>query len=267
MARAPRTRPRLSTTGRRQLALDLVRAREFVPVSELADELGVSLVTARGDVAHLAGAGLVRQVRGGAIIAREDDGEPPFEVRLGTYPEEKAAIGAAAAALVEPGSAVVLDGGTTCMAIAHALVATPELTDLTVYTPSLSTALALEAGAPRLTVVVTGGTVYPRAHSLGGPYSELILERVIATVAFVGCNGISDADGISAATPVDAELKRRMLASAKLRVAAADASKFVHHGTARVCRVDEVDLILTAGLLEDRLADAVGRAGGTVRRA
>ncbi|GAA4418446.1 hypothetical protein GCM10023169_08030 [Georgenia halophila] len=259
-------RTRLGTVSRRQLALDMVRAREFVSVSDLAAGLGVSIVTARADVMHLAGAGLVRRVRGGAIITRQENREPPFEVRLGTYAQEKAAVGTAAAGLVEPGSAVVLDGGTTCLAVAKALVASPQLEGVTVYTPALSTAMALEAAASRITVVVTGGTVYPKAHTLGGPYSELILERVIGSVAFIGCNGVSDVDGISAATPIDAELKRRLLASAKYRVAVTDASKFVEHGTVRVCQVGEVDLILTSGALESELVDDVTRAGGAVRQ-
>ncbi len=265
MAPSPEPPARRTAVDRRKLALEKVRAREFVPVADLAAELGVSVVTARGDVAHLAEAGLVRRVRGGAIIARAEQSEPPFEDRLGTFAQEKATLGMAAAGMVTSGSAVVLDGGTTCLAVAKAIVARHDLEDLTVYTPSLSTATALVAAAPRVTVVVTGGTLLPQAQTLGGPYSELILDRVIATTAFIGCNGVSDADGISAADPGEAELKRRMLASAKTGVVVTDASKFVQHGTARVCHVDEVGLVLTAGTVDRALIAAVTGAGGTVR--
>ena len=257
----------MSTASRRQSMFSLIRAQEFVSVQALADRFGVSVVTVRSDLDRLAADGLVRRVRGGAMIAAQEDRELSFEVRLGSYPKEKAAVGAAAADLVEPGSAVILDGGSTCMAVATALAARPELDEVTVYTPALNIALALEAAAPRITVVVTGGTVHPKQHSLGGPYSELILERVIAGIGFIGCNGVSAHDGISAATPSDARIKRRIMASAKYSVAVTDASKFLKYGTARVCDVDEVDLILTSADLDAELLASVAAAGAVVRMA
>src|SRR5690625_7429786 len=96
----------MSTASRRQSMFSLIRAQEFVSVQALADRFGVSVVTVRSDLDRLAADGLVRRVRGGAMIAAQEDRELSFEVRLGSYPKEKAAVGAAAAALVEPGSAV-----------------------------------------------------------------------------------------------------------------------------------------------------------------
>ncbi len=59
--------------------------------------------------------------------------------------------------------------------MATALVARADLTDVTVVTNSLTTALALEPAVPRFTVVVTGGTLRPLQHSLVAPFMGGVL--------------------------------------------------------------------------------------------
>ena len=74
------------------------------------------------------------------------------------------------------GDTVLLDVGTTTTAIARALVARAELREVTVVTNGLTVALVLERASPRISVVVTGGTLRRLQHSLVNPLGTVLLD-------------------------------------------------------------------------------------------
>jgi DeoR family transcriptional regulator, aga operon transcriptional repressor len=235
---------------RRDRMLALVHERDFVRVSELADRFDVSEVTVRADLDALAVRGALRRVRGGAVPRGTTPAERPFEESEVAAAAEKRAIAQAAAALVHPGDTIILDVGTTTTAIAQALADRVELSDVTVFTSSLTIAMALEAAANRLTVVVTGGTLRPKQHSLVEPLAGLVLASIHAGTAFVGCNGVDVDAGITNVNLPETDIKKRILAAAQRRIVCADASKLGRVALAHVCDLDDVDLLLT-----DRHAD------------
>jgi DeoR family transcriptional regulator of aga operon len=232
----------------------------------MADMLGVSVVTVRSDLALLASEGVLQRVRGGAIPAPRPTGERSLEEGLSAASDEKAAIGREAAASVSSGQSIVLDVGTTPLAIAHALVAREELRDVTVITNGLSTALALEPAIPRFTVVVTGGTLRPLQHSLVEPLASEMLERIRADIAFIGCTGVHPEAGVTNVNLPEATLKRRMLQAATRRVVVADSSKLGVVDLGRVAAPDEFDRLLTGAGAADGLVAALEEAGLAVTR-
>jgi hypothetical protein len=108
---------------------------------------------------------------------------------------------------------VILDVGTTTTAIARALMASDELTNVCVFTNAINIALELEPAIPRFTVVVLGGTLRPLQHSLVDPLSGLVLEQVNVGIVFLGCNGIDPEAGITNLNLPEAGIKQRMLAA------------------------------------------------------
>jgi len=119
---------------RRQLILQAVRAGDGAQVADLAAILGVSHMTVRRDLAALTAAGLLTRVHGGAVAAEE---EPSFGVTEVERREAKQAIGQAAAVLVEDGQTIMIDIGTTTLALAQQLRGR----ELTVITSSLAVLL------------------------------------------------------------------------------------------------------------------------------
>ena len=88
--------------------------------------LGVSESTVRRDLEALDLAGSVKRTHGGAVYAGEVRSMPAFDERAATAAAEKQAIGRAAAARpVQDGDTVLLDGGTTTLEVARALVGRP----------------------------------------------------------------------------------------------------------------------------------------------
>ncbi len=113
-----------------------------ISVEDMAARLSVSRETIRRDLKTLAGRGQLAIVHGGATRRSH---EPALAIRQEDNRAGKAAIGRAAAALVEDGMVVVLDSGSTTMAVAQAIAAPDQgiWKGLTVCTNSLSIGLVL----------------------------------------------------------------------------------------------------------------------------
>ena len=226
----------------------------LVRTAALAAALGTSEVTVRQDLAALGLEARIRRVRGGAVRLGAGSRERPLEETAVEHQVAKAAIGRAAAEMVRSGQCVVLDVGTTPAAVAMALVAREDLTDVTVVTNSLTTALALEPAVPRFTVVVTGGTLRPLQHSLVAPFMGAVLPAIAADVAFISGTGLDVEHGLTNVNLPETEAKRMLAATAGRTVVVADGSKFgrAHLGVVRP--LEDIDVVVTAGATADAVA-------------
>ena len=115
-------RQRHLPAGRKaQLAAYVTEAGQ-VTVGELAERFGVSIDTVRRDLDQLASDGALVRTYGGAVslatIARTDRA---VDQRLAIQEQEKEKIAALAAALVQDGSTIMINGGTTTLAVARNL--------------------------------------------------------------------------------------------------------------------------------------------------
>ena len=252
----------LDITARRKRIAEMVSDEQFASIQELAKLFGVSNVTIRNDIDALSRErhGLLR-VRGGVLSRQMPYGETPYERRSREHVEDKQAIGRAAAAMIRSNDTAILDVGTTTMAIAEALVQRTDLDHTVIFTNGLNIALALEPAFPRITTVVTGGSLRPSDHSLVEPMSTLILERIRAGIAFIGCNGVDPEFGVSTTTLPEAAIKQAIMRSALRVIVVADGSKFGRNTLARVCGVAEIDTYLSAGYIEPSCARQMSELG------
>lgn len=138
---------------REQLILTRLRAEGRVLASALAAELQTSEHTVRRHLRDLADQGLCKRVYGGALLASPAD--KPAAVRMGEAVDRKARLAAAAVSIVRPKQIVLLDAGSTNVAIAAAL---PDHADLTVITNSPE-ACARLLNRPGIAVILIGGRI------------------------------------------------------------------------------------------------------------
>ncbi|OYX53010.1 MAG: DeoR family transcriptional regulator [Micrococcales bacterium 32-70-13] len=242
-----------------------VARRGFARVADLARELGVSEVTVRTDLAALEAEGRVTRVHGGAmprgLVAERESSLEQSRTRL---TRAKRAIAAETAARVRSGESILLDVGSTTLAVAQALVDRPDLDEVVIVTNGLAIALALEPAIPRFTVVVTGGTVRSLQHSLVNPLATTLLDDVRVDLAILGATGIEAVAGVTNVNLPEAEVKRRMVASAARRVLAADSSKVGQVHLGRVATLDELDELITDDAATDAVLAPLRAAGLTV---
>lgn len=232
-----------------------------IRVDEATALLGVSGETVRRYLRQLAAEGTASLVRGGAILAEGADPRapaiPPVDERTRLAEAEKEAIGSRAADLVNDGNALILDGGTTTLAVARHL---RKRRNLTIMTNNLMVA-QLAAKFPGCRVYVIGGKLLPESMSLVG--LEAIKELAQASVdwAFLGAAGVSVSNGFTSADPFEAELKRGMISIARRVAVVADHTKMAASGFATFASPAEVNLFITSKQADPASLRAFAEAG------
>lgn len=252
----------LPAAVRRPQMLTLIEERGFMRVSDLSQIFGISEVTVRSDLDSLSSTSPIERVHGGAMHRdQRSQVEPSFEQSVGTSAGEKAAIGAAAAALVSSGDSLIIDVGATTTAVARALAERRDLEDIVVFTNGLTIAMELESEIPRITVILTGGKLRPRQHSLVNPMAGMILDQINATTAFIGCNGVHPDEGVTNVNLPEAALKRRMVDAAQRCVVVADGSKVGNISVIKIADLDAVDAVITGESAPPEVLDELEKLG------
>ena len=199
-----------------------IREHKYADLHSLAAQFGGSLSTVRRALDTLENRGIVRRHHGGAslietdLIAQEND----FVVQLQRQADRKFAIASLLAERVQPGTTVILDGGTTTYGVAR-LLADKRVRVITNSLPVAS--LFGEVGNAE--TIVTGGSILGRTGILVGPQCEASLEQVHADLAILGGSGVTE-NGVWNQTPLVISAQRRMIAAAERTIFALDASKF-----------------------------------------
>ncbi|SAL52542.1 DeoR family transcriptional regulator [Caballeronia sordidicola] len=211
----------MKAADRHRAILDLVLTRD-ANVEQLSEALGVSEATVRRDLTMLAKERrLVRTYGGATALVGAHEPEASLEERKSAQREQKEAIAQAAAVHVHDGDTVLLDGGTTCAALARQLSAHR---DLHVVTNNLLAVMTL-ANAPDVRITLIGGDLRASSMSTLGPLAELVLSRLSVDVAFLGADGVAADFGLCEATAEQAYLKDCIIRRAAKLIVLADADK------------------------------------------
>jgi DeoR/GlpR family transcriptional regulator of sugar metabolism len=223
--------------------MEVVSRQGFATLDELSRVLGVSESTIRRDLEVLDLAGSVKRTHGGAVYAGEVRSMPPFDERTGTAAAEKRAIGQAAAALLQDGDTVLLDGGTTTLEVARALVGRR----VQVVTNSLPIAQLL-ASSQQTDLILIGGYVYPRTGVALGPLAIATMQSIRVRTAILGAGGIVR-EGIYNSNLLLVETERQMMSCGQEVMIVADYTKFGRLALARLCGLEAVhSVVVDSGL-------------------
>lgn len=236
----------MSQIARHERICERLEARGECSVEELAELLGVSGMTVRRDLQALAEHGKLIRTHGGAAIAPRISFEFDFLRRTRENEAAKQAIALAAAALVDDGQSVLLDSGTTTLALSHQLKGKK---NLTVITTSLPIASQLQY-EQEIAVLLLGGYLRAGSPDLAGAMTEANLETLHADVAFIGADGIDARGAVYNHSPEVARMLTKMAAAAGRVFVVADHDKLDQTALWRFGQLKE-----WAGLVTDAEAD------------
>ena len=104
---------------RRHRIASLVVAKGAATVAHLSEKLSVSAVTIRSDLEALEKRGLLKRNHGGAVARQVLRFAPDFLEKSSQHHKEKEAIANLAVDLIEDGDHLILDAGSTTLALAH----------------------------------------------------------------------------------------------------------------------------------------------------
>ena len=251
-----RRKPKLRQEERHKEILARLRHEGTVRIATLAKTFAVTTETARRDLDELAARGAIMRTYGGGA-ARSLIDEPALGDRGRTHAIERAAIARKAASLVEPGDALMIDGGSTTRAFAQAL-AEREL-HITVVTNCLPVARALGANPNCRTLVCPGDYVAREEGTYGADAIEY-LRRFKANRAFLGAGGVNS-QGVTDADSQGCAIKRAMAERADETILLVDGSKYGLVQFERVCALSEVDVLVSEAAPPKRLGTSLRDAG------
>jgi DeoR family fructose operon transcriptional repressor len=241
---------------RRQEIATLIEDRGRGDVTELADRFDVTPETIRRDLTELEERRLLRRVHGGAISIHRFRSEPAIAEKAETMADEKAAIAAAATAFVPEAGSVLIDAGTTTLALARIF---PER-ELRVFTHSVGVALEL-ASKRELRLYVIGGRLRTRTLANVDEWALRQLAALRVDVAFVGTNGFSAERGLSTPDPAEAAVKHALCLAGAQTVVLADHSKVNQESAVRFAAIDEFDVLISDHGLAELDRRALDEAG------
>lgn len=173
-----------NTKQRRHMILSLLTEQGEVSVEHLSDLFDISEVTIRKDLTELEKNGLLMRKYGGAVvmpssILQEDNGEEVSNRKL--------SIATAAVDLIKDHNRIIIDSGSTTVALISQL---PKRHGLVVMTNSLPVANALQEIENEPTLLMTGGTWDSHSDSFQGQVAESVLRSYDFDQLFIGADGI-----------------------------------------------------------------------------
>ena len=247
---------------RHEAILERARAQGRVEVGALAESLGVTVETVRRDLTALERFGVVRRVHGGAIPVERLTLEPTLATKESQRSEQKQRIAARAIEEIPEGGSILLDSGSTTLAIAGLL---PYDKSLTVVTNSFAVATRL-ADRDGIELMMLGGRIRTRIGAAVGEWTIGELRDVYVDVAFLGTNGFSVERGFTTPDQAEAEAKRAMVRASRRVIVVADAWKAGQVHLHRFADAEEVAMLITDSSLDDETTEDFDAAGVEVAR-
>jgi DeoR/GlpR family transcriptional regulator of sugar metabolism len=241
-ARALKTLP----AGRKARIITYANKQGQVTVVELAEYLKVSPDTIRRDLDELSSDDLLIRTHGGAISMRLiPKPDSNLDLRLGIQTERKEKIARATVTLIENNCVLLMNSGTTILAVARALA---NHKDLTIVTNNLQIAKEISPSSVRALHIV-GGTVLFSSEATIGPVALPIVGgeeiHIQCDIALISVGGVSAQGGYSVSNLAEASMFKEMIYKASKVVILADATKINLKLFAKLANLSDADYFVT----------------------
>ena len=235
---------------RQQQILEYLQSHKSITIRKAAEIFMVSEATVRRDLDELASTGKIERTHGGAVLHTGTGFEWQHAEKMQEMIPEKKRIAIAAKKLIEDGDSLFLDTGTTTYLLAEEL---KEKKRLTVVTNNLDIAYTTELDAT-LTMIITGGIRRDGYSSLVGDIAADLVRKLYVDVSFIGADAVSVGNGVFNTNFNEIGIKKSGIESGKRKVLLADSSKFSRKALAKICDLQEFDIIITdSGIDEAQL--------------
>lgn len=220
--------------------LERARRDGKVTVGGLAKAFDVTLQTIRRDLAELADAGRLKRVHGGAVLPSGVT-NIGYEDRRRLNDAAKMRVGLRCASEIKNGSSIFLGIGTTCEAVARALV---HHEGLLVMTNNLNAVPILSAN-PDCRVIVTGGTVRSADSGLVGPQAAASARQFKFDVSVISCSAIDEKGDLFDYDLDEVLVSQTAIENSRSAALVADHSKFDRQAPARIAPLSAMTMFCT----------------------
>ncbi|MGY9050193.1 MAG: DeoR/GlpR family DNA-binding transcription regulator, partial [Rhodobacterales bacterium] len=202
--------------------------------------------------------GKLRRLHGGAMVANSID---PNELRSRRIrnAQAKERIGACVADLIDDGASIFLDTGTTCEAVARALV---RRKNLRVLSYSLRIAAYLSE-VTDFTIAVPGGFVRQVDGGVFQEQSRSFISGFKFDISILSVSGVDDEGDLGDDDQAEVETVQCAMRQSQKVLLAVDSSKFGHRGLVRLGTLSDVHMLVSDAPPSDAIALAVKKGSLT----
>ena len=222
--------------------LELLTEKNKVDVTELSQNLGVSQVTIRKDLDMLEKKGLIVREHGFATLNGQDD----MNNRLAYHYDIKQQLAKSACQMIEDGETIMIESGSCCALLAQEIASTKK--DVTIITNSSFIADYIRQYS-QVKLILLGGEYQKEAQVVVGPMTRRCVEAFFVDKFFIGTDGFSKNTGFTGNDYMRSETVRDMARQAAHVIVVTESSKFQQVGLVNLLPTQDVDCVVTDGMI------------------
>jgi DeoR/GlpR family transcriptional regulator of sugar metabolism len=239
--------------SRRQAIMELLRSTGSVAVADLESRFGVSSMTARRDLAELERQGLARRTHGGAVLPQISAHEDSFGQRVERATEDKVALAKAAVGQLGVEETIFIDSSSSAYYVAREILESGLAVTLLTNSLPVMELVSVQAG-PNVDLIAVGGTLRRLTRSFVGPHAVQTIKGHFADRLFMSVKGVTADGSLTDADPLEADVKRAMIAQAAESTLLLDRSKLTARGLNVIAPLTDVTNVLAHGVPDAELA-------------
>jgi len=222
---------------------------EKATIEEIMSLLKISRSTVRRDLMDLERKNLIIRTRGGALKKKYFKYEFSLNEKKDLNLDKKKKIAQITKRFINEGDIIYISGGTTTLELAKILF---DIKDLIVFTNAINILLEL-ANNSGIEIKLIGGDFRKKTLSMVGHEAINYLDRYNFDKAFVGVNGISVSEGLTTPNELEAIVDGEVIRRSKEVFILADETKFGAVAFSTICKIEDVDYIITNNLPDAKL--------------
>ena len=229
---------------------------EKATIEEIMGLLKISRSTVRRDLIDLERKNLIIRTRGGALKKKYFKYEFSLNEKKDLNLDKKKKIAQIAKRFINEGDIIYISGGTTTLELAKILF---DIKDLIVFTNAINILLELVNNSG-IEIKLVGGDFRKKTFSMVGQEAVSYLGKYNFNKAFVGVNGISMVEGFTTPNELEALVDGEVIKRSKEAFILADETKFGAVAFSNICKIEDVDYIITNKLINSNLVRGIQKS-------
>jgi len=230
---------------------------EKATIENIMELFKISRSTVRRYLMDLERKNLIVRTRGGALKKKYFKYEFSLNEKKDLNLNKKKKIAKSAKKFINEGDIIYIGGGTTTLELAKVLL---DIKNLVVFTNAINILLELVNNS-EIKIKLVGGNFRRKTLSMVGQEAITYLDRYNFDKAFIGVNGISIGEGFTTPNELEAIVDGKVVGKSKETFILADESKFGAVAFSSICKIRDVDYLLTNKQIDSSLTKDIKKEG------
>lgn len=231
----------MSANERWNQIIKIVKTKKSITLNDIKESVYISDSTLRRDLVKLESLGLLKRVRGGAVICDEDSQESSIFYRINKNKKEKKIIAELCLPLINNSSTMFMDSSSTTSVLCNIL---GKKSDLTVITNGINNGKILSEH-PNVKVRIPSGTIYNKSNSILGEDTIKYLDQFHCDYFVFSVSGLSAETGLTEVTHEQKLVKSCMIKNSVTKILLIDDSKFGKTFLSKLEPINLIDILIT----------------------